>query len=118
MLNYNHLVKSAFKAPQYAVQGDSDIIGYVLAEAGDRKNGVMFLLYYSAEKNSLRYKVYGNPYAIAAAEWLANETSLRRLSPGDPLNKDSIRELLDMPFSYLNILLCLEDAWNDLGKRL
>jgi hypothetical protein len=118
MLNYNHLVKTAFKAPQYAVQGDSDIIGCVSGQAGDRKNGVLFLLYYSPEKKSLRYKVYGNPYAIAAAEWLANETSLRRLNPGDPLDIDMIRELLDMPFSYLNILLCLEDAWNALGKRL
>ena len=118
MLNYNHLVKTAFEAPQYAVQNESDVIGCVSGEAGDRKNGVLFVLYYSAEKNTLRYKVYGNPYAIAAAEWLANETSLRRLSPGDQLNKDSIRELLDMPFSYLNILLCLEDAWNALGKRL
>ena len=45
MLNYNHLVKTAFEAPQYAVQEESDVIGCVSGEAGDRKNGVLFLLY-------------------------------------------------------------------------
>lgn len=118
MLQYNSLVDEAFLNPQYVFNGEvsGKNLNLITAEAGERPRGVWFKLFFNPDTRRVYYKVYGSPYAIAAAEWLAAALAEGRLSLGTNFDAETLRVILDMPYPYLHILITLQDAWLELGK--
>jgi len=111
MLEYNDLVEDAFMHPQFVLPKDLEHDSLRQSQAGERPQGVWFGLYYDVVESKIFYKVYGSPYAIAAVETLARQVSAGELALGQALDTEKLRQKLEMPFPYMNVLLKLEDAW-------
>ena len=97
--------------PQFVLPKNSSLESFKQVQAGARPNGVWFALYFAEKTNKLYYKVYGSPYAIAAVETIARQVSVGSLKIGQNLDTEVLRQALDMPFPYMNVLIKLEDAW-------
>jgi len=113
-LQYNGFVRSAFANPQYIFTNDDSNEHYQTGIGGDRETGVEFKLFLDSKNQSLQYKFYGSPYALAAAEYLCSRFDAKQLSLGDDLDLEILKSKLDMPYNYFFILIALEDAWNKL----
>jgi len=110
-LEYNEFVRLAFADPKHiARQGFAG----KQSKGGLRESGVEYFLIFDKENQLLKYKVYGSPYAIAAAEWLCERFNQQVLTFNDTLDLETIKSELAMPYNYFFILLALEDAWNGL----
>ncbi|MBT8141556.1 MAG: hypothetical protein HKN88_02210 [Gammaproteobacteria bacterium] len=116
-MQYNTFVSEAFSNPRHLFDEQVELSRTEQSSAGAREQGVWFKLIFDQPNHRLYYKVYGNPYAIAAAEYLAREVSAKSIEIGQKLDLENLRELLDMPYPYLHILLSLEDAWNALQPQ-
>ncbi len=117
MLEYNTLVENAFMHPQFVLPNELDLETLKQSQAGARPHGVWFALYYDSETKKLYYKVYGSPYAIAAVENLARQVAHDNLRLGQALDVENLRQQLDMPYPYMNVLIILEDAWLGLSEK-
>ena len=118
MLQYNDFVNQAFSEPKFVLKPEFDTVSSIVSEAGERPRGVWFRLFFESPTQKIYYKVYGSPYAIAAVEMLARKVAEKDLQLGTTLDLEVFRESLDMPYPYMNILLTLEDAWNQLGEQI
>ena len=114
MPEYNSLVEDAFMHPQFVLPANISLDSLKQAQAGARPHGVWFALYFDENQNKLFYKVYGSPYAIAAVETIARQVASGSLDLNKDLDTEALRQALDMPYPYMNILIKLEDAWLDL----
>ena len=116
-LQYNEFVSTSFASPQFIFRTGAVEAEYISTSVGgDREKGVEFKLIYNQSNDSLFYKVYGNPYAVAAGELICTRFSKGKLIFGNDIDLEYIKESLDMPYNYFYILLALEDAWNKLGS--
>lgn len=120
-MQYNQMVNKAFAQPKYVFAQEQDHVqgqgsAWRSAKGGARESGAKFSLYLNVEESLLKYRVYGNPYAIAAAEFLCQKFNAGQLSLGENLDTEAIKEQLEMPYAYFYILLALEDAWLGLSK--
>lgn len=117
MLEYNNLVEDAFMHPQFVLPSNISLDSLKQSQAGARPHGVWFALYYDPIARKLYYKVYGSPYAIAAVETLARLVAEGGLSLGQAFDAESLRQQLNMPYPYMNVLINLEDAWLALSEE-
>ncbi len=115
MLEYNALVENAFMHPQFVLPNNISLDLLQHSQAGARPHGVWFALYFDCNATKLYYKVYGSPYAIAAVETLARLVADGNLSIGQAFDAESLRQQLNMPYPYMNVLIKLEDAWMGLS---
>ena len=116
MLEYNSLVEDAFMHPQFVLPDNISLDSLKKTEAGTRPHGIWFALYFNVAENKLYYKVYGSPYAIAAVETIARQIADNKLKLGQNFDSEALRQELDMPFPYMNVLIQLEDAWMALAE--
>ncbi len=100
--------------PQFVLPANISLDSLKQGQAGARPHGVWFALYFDESQNKLFYKVYGSPYAIAAAETIARQVANGSLDLNKDLDTETLRQALEMPYPYMNILIKLEDAWLDL----
>ena len=100
--------------PQFVLPANISLDSLKQGQAGARPHGVWFALYFDESQNKLFYKVYGSPYAIAAAETIARQVAKGSLDLNKDLDTETLRQALEMPYPYMNILIKLEDAWLDL----
>ncbi len=110
---YSALVRSLFGNPVHAGTVESGR----KAEIGDQ--GVQVEL--SAEIKSgtlrkLRFRAWGCPHLIAAAEWLCAEYEGRPIADLDLLQATEVMQSLSVPVEKTGRILVLEDAARSLGK--
>lgn len=118
--HYSDAVRRYFRAASHAGDLEADGVGCVTAAADEGGAGARICLSGRAENgvwSVLRYRIFGCPHLIAAAEAVCErfegcETDSVRSLPVDELLAD-----LQIPVEKTGRLLLLEDAFRQLADR-
>ena len=118
---YSESVRAAFKNPQHAGEPPAGTGPRVDSSASDSDQGAQISLFAVVANNTLiamRYRVYGCPHLIAAAQ-----VSCERFE-GGPVNEltnfsvSNLMATLGVPVEKTGRILLLEDAIRSLLERL
>ena len=118
---YNDTVRRHFAHPAHAGDLQAGYPDAVTAEVRESQAGSRVLL--AAEVDDkvivrLRYRVFGCPHLIAAAEELCGRLEGRAVDALQDVPVAQLRELLGVPVEKTGRLLLLEDAANSLARKI
>lgn len=111
--DYSTLVRHYFANPVHAGRLADDYNGSIEAEASESAGGARVLLSALLDGESirlLRYRVYGCPHLIAAAEAFCDETEGQNVAALVNMNVSGLMERLSIPVEKTGRLFILEDA--------
>lgn len=117
---YNDLVLSRFRAPRHAagVEDSGEDAAVYVEEGG---SGVRIQLTAKADNatlRALRYRVFGCPHLIAAAELVCERLEGRPVKEMTELDPGKLREELEAPVEKSGRFLLLQDALCALARQL
>lgn len=120
-MDYSSEVEQRFLSPSRAGAFDEGTPGVVSGEAADRTLNVWIRFQAQVLDGAIRaarFNVYGCPYTVAAADWVAEWLEGRPCAALEKLEMRERREALGVPTEKLGKLLLIEDAaaecWRDL----
>lgn len=114
---YNNIVKDCFFRPQHVGVLDVSKPRTVAFSSAVFNQDTIIELYMQFDEqhivDSMRFKSNGNPYVIAALEWLCRQSVGNSLSQ---LNCDftTLSRLLEIPFNQSPVLLQVQDVYREL----
>ena len=114
---YSERVRELFRRGRYAGSLPKEEGFVVTAEASEGGSGAVIELSGRTDGgrwSSLRYRVFGCPHTIAAAEWAAEHFETAAVGAADPFPVDEIIEKLGVPVEKTGRILLLEDAFRAL----
>lgn len=108
---YNAAVRAYFRSPRHA--GDTPASGGQRVEAKVSEPGTKIVLAGTVEQNewrSLRFRVFGCPHLIAAAEMTCERFEGNPVNQLSDFNVSDLMEKLGVPIEKTGRILLLEDA--------
>ena len=118
---YNALVRACFENPAHAGDLDRGYAETACADVSDPGSGARLQLFAGIENGklaALRFRVWGCPHLVAAAELYCREQEGRELASSDEVDLREIMERLAAPVAKTGRLLLLEDAARILAAGL
>lgn len=112
-MDYSSEVQQRFLAPRGAGAFEEGTPGLASGEAEDRTLNVWVRFQVDAHEGVIRatrFQVYGCPYTVAAAAWVAEWLEGRPLEALGQLDVHAVREALRVPPDRLGKLLRIQDA--------
>jgi NifU-like protein involved in Fe-S cluster formation len=112
-MEYGPRVKQRFDAPTHAGEWPPGTPDTLTGEASDRtlQVWVRFQLRTSGGiVSGARFRAFGCPHTLAAAEWVAEQVEGTRVESARGLDVQALRAALDVPVEKLGKLLKVEDA--------
>ena len=119
-MDYSSEVQQRFLAPRGAGAFEEGTPGLTSGEAEDRTLNVWVRFQVDAHEGvirSTRFQVYGCPYTVAAAGWVAEWLEGRPVEALGQLDMHAVREALRIPPDRLGKLLRIQDAVEACGRR-
>lgn len=114
---YNQAVRNNFQSPAHAGDLSRDYPQVLRAGAAESENGPRLVLAAGVVDEviiEMRYRVWGCPHLIAAAETLCNERERGAVAGLSVFALAELMELLAIPVEKTGRILLLEDALNSL----
>jgi NifU-like protein involved in Fe-S cluster formation len=118
---YNAEARRLFSAPLHAGDADDGYPMRLVSEASESTEGAGIQLSAGVENDvisELRYRVFGCPHLIAAAEWACENLEGQSTSELGAFDREACMRILDVPVEKTGRILLLEDALAGLGKQL
>ena len=119
---YNKLVESYFFKPKHVGVVDLSKDLSVFYRNGEVGRGDVFELSLLGSPKGLileaRFKAYGNPYLIAAAEWLCRLLDGSEVNALPSFDYVWLVQELDIPKTRYSIALQIEDAYQEIILRM
>lgn len=115
---YNELVESCFFAPNHV--GTLDLSQPLTAHyrGGEVGQGDVFDFYLRCDEQGLilkaRFKAYGNPYLVAAAEWFCQQLEDSLIDEHPRFNYSWLVQELAIPKNRYPVALQIEDGYRTL----
>ncbi|MFC3907869.1 iron-sulfur cluster assembly scaffold protein [Legionella dresdenensis] len=117
-MNYNKIVESCFFQPKHIGVLDLSLPFTVTVRAGDPEHGEFFDLYWQSNEAGqivrTCFKAYGNPYLIAALEWVCRHCEQTSLTGHPSLDYRLLVEKLEIPAQLYAIALKVEKSYKDI----
>ena len=110
---YSELVRRYFANPVHAGRLPDAYNDAVIGEAAESEMGVRVVLSAVVDGDTirvLRYRVFGCPHLIAAAEFFCNEVEGQAISALLELNVPALMDKLTIPVEKTGRIFILEDA--------
>lgn len=116
MMMYNEIVRDCFFLPKHV--GVIDVTKpYVTFFRANQKKQVHTELYMHCDDNGLitklRFKTNGNPYVIAALEWVCRQTEGQGIQALIPCTYQQIIRALAIPAAQYPVALHVEDVYKE-----
>lgn len=118
---YNVLTRQYFANPVHAGDLRGEYAVSALAVASESADGAQIQLTAGVSDGRLqecRFRVYGCPHLIAAAEWLCSNFEGRMASELAQFSVDDCMQALEVPSAKTGRILLLEDAIRLLGEQI
>jgi NifU-like protein involved in Fe-S cluster formation len=122
-MEYVSAAKRRFDAPAHAGEVASGIPGTLTGEASDRTLQVWVRFQLQTSGGTVqraRFRAFGCPHTVAAAEWVAERIEGARIESARGFDVETLRAELDVPVEKLGKLLKVEDAlgacWRELDS--
>jgi nitrogen fixation NifU-like protein len=117
MMNYNKTIADCFFHPRHVGGLDVSISGVVFFSNATFSQGVLIDLYLHSDGNhtvlDMRFKTNGNPYVIAALEWLCRQSVGKKLELLS-FNREEYINLLALPFNQVPLVMQIEDVYKEI----
>jgi NifU-like protein involved in Fe-S cluster formation len=120
-MEYGPGVKERFDAPMHAGEWPPGTPDTLTGEAADRTLQVWVrfqLLTSGGIVSGARFRAFGCPHTLAAAEWVAERVAGASIESARAFDVQALRAALDVPVEKLGKLLKVEDAllacWREL----
>ncbi|RUR09050.1 iron-sulfur cluster assembly scaffold protein [Legionella sp. km772] len=114
---YNELVEDCFFFPKHVgVLDSSEPRTVYYSNASFSKNAVISLYMQCTGDKRIKvicFKSNGNPYLIAALEWLCRQVNGKKLAQWC-FNGDELIKLLDVPFNHAPVIWQVQDAYQEI----
>jgi NifU-like protein involved in Fe-S cluster formation len=110
---YNHLVRACFENPAHAGDVGPGYAEYLSADVSEPGSGARLQLFAGVERgriSALRFRTWGCPHLVAAAELYCREHEGRELASSGEVDLQEIMDRLAVPVSKTGRLLLIEDA--------
>jgi NifU-like protein involved in Fe-S cluster formation len=118
---YNDAVRRRFENPLHAGDADARYPAVVTAEVSESDAGFQVRLAAEMDDNEirrLRFRVFGCPHLIAAAEELCSRFEGRLPQALQDVPVTQLMELLEVPVEKTGRMLLLEDAAHSLARAI
>lgn len=118
---YSDRVRAHFATPAHAGDLEGRYPVEVAGEAAESAGGCRVVLSAGIDGgifNEVRFRVFGCPHLVAAAEEWCRQVEGNRASSRTGPAIAGLMDLLDVPVEKTGRLLVLEDAWAALGRAL
>ena len=118
---YNAEARRLFSAPLHAGDADDKYPVRVVSDASESTEGARIHLSAGVENgriSELRYRVFGCPHLISAAEWACENLEGQSTSELVAFDREACMQILDVPVEKTGRILLLEDALAGLGKQI
>lgn len=118
---YNAEVRRLFSAPLHAGDADDGYSVRAVSEESESTEGARIRLSAGIENgriSELRYRVFGCPHLIAAAEWACENLEGDLSSELAAFDRKACMRILNVPVEKTGRILLLEDALAGLGKQI
>lgn len=112
---YNELVRDCFFEPRHVgrIALESPLVAHFRCE--QTKQAALIELYMQCNAQGLIermcFKTNGNPYVIAALEWLCRENQGKMFEVLEPLNYQDLVQLLELPMNQVPVALQIQDVY-------
>src|SRR5690606_21487043 len=123
-MEYGPAVKRRFDAPTHAGEWPPGTPDTLTGEASDRTLQVWVRFQLRTSRgivSAARFRAFGCPHTLAAAEWAAEQVGGARVEAARALDVEAMRMELDVPIEKLGKLLKVEDAlaacWRELDGK-
>lgn len=119
---YNELVESCFFAPEHV--GTVDLTQHlsVYHRTGEAGRGDVCDFYLQCNEEGVvlkaRFKAYGNPYLVAAAEWLCRQLKGSQIHTHPQWTHGVLVEKLAIPKIRYSVALQVEDGYQELIQKM
>lgn len=120
-MEYGPGVKRRFDAPMHAGEWPPGTPEMLTGEASDRTLQVWVRFQLRTSRgivSAARFRAFGCPHTLAAAEWAAEQLEGARVESARAFDVQALRAALDVPVEKLGKLLKIEDAlmacWREL----
>ena len=117
---YNTLVRASFENPDHAGDVQVDYALVVIAEAAESERGARIVLSAGITDGiivEMRFRAWGCPHFIAAAEMLCNDRENGPAAGLAALDTNEMMALLSVPQEKTGKMLLLEDALQSLWTQ-
>ena len=118
---YNAEVRRLFSAPQHAGDADNSYSVRAVSEESESTEGARIRLsagIVNGRISELRYRVFGCPHLIAAAQWACENLEGHLTSELAAFDRKACMRILNVPVEKTGRILLLEDALAGLGKQI
>ena len=118
---YNELVRSLFENPLHAKDIPEKLGKPYKVVAQESKNGSKIVLtVVTKEENilALRFRVFGCPFLIAAAEFCCNQCEGKHNKEVENIDILHLIQILEVPTEKIGVILLLQDALESLKLAL
>lgn len=115
---YNELIENCFFEPRHVgiLDLNQDLTSFY--RGGEAGRGDVFDFYLLCNKKGeilkARFKAYGNPYLVAAAEWVCRQLEGSQIKEHPQLNYARLVEKLAIPKVRYPVALQIEDGYCEL----
>ena len=118
---YNELVRSLFKNPLHAKDIPDKLGKPYKVVAQESKNGSKIVLTAVIKEENilaLRFRVFGCPFLIAAAEFCGNQYEGKHNKEVENIDILHLIQILEVPTEKIGVILLLQDALESLKLAL
>lgn len=119
---YNQLVETYFLAPQHVGVLDLTQNGTVFYRGGEVGRGDRLDFYLLCDERGLvlkaRFKAYGNPYLVAAAEWLCRQLEGSQIEEHPRFDSAEWIQELEIPKTRYASALQIEAGYREIVERM
>ena len=118
---YNDLVRSLFKNPLHAKDIPDKLGKPYKVAAQESKNGSKIVLTAVIKEENilaLRFRVFGCPFLIAAAEFCCNQCEGKHNKEVENIDILHLIQILEVPTEKIGVILLLQDALESLKLAL
>ena len=118
---YNDLVRSLFKNPLHAKDIPDKLGKPYKVVAQESKNGSKIVLTAVIKEENilaLRFRVFGCPFLIAAAEFCCNQCEGKHNKEVENIDILHLIQILEVPTEKIGVILLLQDALESLKLAL
>ena len=119
--SYNELVRSLFKNPLHAKDIPDKLGKPYKVVAQESKNGSKIVLTAVIKEENilaLRFRVFGCPFLIAAAEFCCNQCEGKNNKEVENIDILHLIQILEVPTEKIGVILLLQDALESLKLAL
>ncbi|CEK11222.1 iron-sulfur cluster assembly scaffold protein [Legionella hackeliae] len=119
---YNELVEHCFFSPEHVGTVDKSEPLTVYYRSGEAGRGDVFDFYLQCNEQGLilkaRFKAYGNPYLVAAAELVCKQLEGNNIDEHPQFDYSWLVEQLEIPRTRYPVALQIDDGYREIVKTM